>query len=225
MNVITLERKVLQRNNDLAESLRDARRKLGTFTVNLIGSPGSGKTAILESILRKLTSSCRVAVIEGDAQTTLDAERLTPFNISVVQVITQGACHLDAKMVESAEAKITYPADLLIIENVGNLMCPAAFDISEDAKVVVLSVAEGEEKPLKYPAVFQRASAVILTKTDLLPHLTIDLNVLLNNIRRINPDMAVFRTSRTSSESFDPFIKWLQAEGAAVKAVPAESSA
>jgi len=210
MELIELERKVLRRNNELAETLRDARHQHGTFTFNLIGSPGAGKTTLLESLLGELAAQYRVGVIEGDAQTSLDAERLESFDIEVVQVVTQGACHLDAQMVQKAEATFESELDLLIIENVGNLLCPATFDVSEDAKVVVLSVTEGEEKPLKYPVVFERAEVVVLTKTDLLPHLDVDKEKFHRYIRQVNPEAEVFETDWKRPESFEPFQDWIQ---------------
>jgi hydrogenase nickel incorporation protein HypB len=171
MIAIDVKRKVLDENNRIATELRDGLRESCTLTLNFIGSPGAGKTAFLERTLQMLPAGMRAAVLTGDIQTENDAVRLARYGYPVRQIITAGACHLDARMVQTHLRKWDIgEVDLLFIENVGNLVCPTSYDLGEDAKVVVLSVAEGEDKPLKYPGIFGKAELMILNKTDLLPY-------------------------------------------------------
>lgn len=178
MSVITVERKVLEKNDELAEQNRRIFEKHHVFTLNMVSSPGAGKTSILERTLEELKGSLRTAVIEGDVQTDIDAQRVAKYDVPVVQIVTNGGCHLDAKLVQDAMRNIDLQSiQLLIIENVGNLVCPANYDLGEHCKVVVASTTEGDDKPLKYPAMFRNASVLILNKIDLLPYISCNLEL------------------------------------------------
>jgi hydrogenase nickel incorporation protein HypB len=182
------------------------------LVVNLISSPGSGKTALLEKTLDRLPDSERVAVLTGDIQTENDADRLRRYGYPVKQITTGGTCHLDARMIEKHIADWDLEKlDLLIIENVGNLVCPSSYDLGEAAKIVLLSVTEGEDKPLKYPGIFHRASLMILTKTDLLPHVEFDPKLALENARKIHPEIDYLALSSKTGEGFDKWLAWLAA--------------
>ena len=184
-----MEKRVLSENDQIAARLRDAFRATGTLVVNLISSPGSGKTMLLEKTLEMLPAGTRAAVLTGDIQTDNDARRLARYGYPVRQITTAGACHLDARMVENQLAgwlDDSEPLDLLLIENVGNLVCPTSYDLGEDAKIVVLSVTEGEDKPLKYPGIFRKAQLMVLNKVDLLPYVPFDPKLALENARRIH---------------------------------------
>ncbi|MDI6773971.1 MAG: hydrogenase nickel incorporation protein HypB [Verrucomicrobiota bacterium] len=182
--------------------------------INLIGSPGCGKTLLLEKSAERLRPATRFAVLEGDVETTRDAERLASLGVRVSQLLTGGACHLEAKLVHAALNDLPLDAlDLVVVENVGNLVCPAEFDIGEHAKVAVLSVTEGEDKPLKYPLLFREAGALVLTKTDLLPHLTFDLEACLGFVRRINPALPVFQVSALRGTGMDAWVGWMRRGG------------
>ncbi len=210
MSVITIERKVLEKNDELAARNRDLFRQRGLFVINLVSSPGSGKTSILERTISELAGRIPIAVIEGDVQTDLDAQRIAQLQIPVVQIVTNGGCHLDAKLVQDALQRL--PLDgmrLLIIENVGNLVCPANYDLGESLKVVVASTTEGDDKPLKYPSMFLHASAMIINKVDLLPYVRCDLTALKGNALRINPSLAVFETSCTTGQGIAKWADWL----------------
>lgn len=184
--------------------------------LNLIGSPGAGKTLLLERTARPLARRLRFAVLEGDIATTRDAERLAKLRCRVSQLLTGGACHLPAKLVHRALRDLPLDElDLVIVENVGNLVCPADCDIGEYAKVAVLSVAEGEDKPLKYPALFRAARAAVLTKTDLLPHLNFKLKLCRRYLRQVNAALPVFPVSSVTGRGLAPWIRWLEASRAA----------
>jgi len=190
--------------------LRDALCHSGTLAVNLISSPGSGKTSLLEKTLELLPTGTRAAVLTGDIQTDNDARRLARYGYPVRQITTAGACHLDARMVENHLADwLDEPLDLLLIENVGNLVCPTSYDLGEDAKIVVLSVTEGEDKPLKYPGIFRKAELMILNKVDLLPYVPFDPRLALENARRIHPDIEIIKTSCTTAVGLDQWLAWL----------------
>jgi len=210
MNRITIERKVLSENDQIAARLRDALRCCGTLSLNFIGSPGAGKTALLERTLERLPLHTRAAVLTGDIQTENDAIRLKRYGYPVRQITTGGSCHLDARMVETHLGDwLDYGLELLLIENVGNLVCPTSYDLGEDAKVVVLSVAEGEDKPLKYPGIFRKAELMLLTKVDLLPHVPFNRDLVLENARKIQPEIEIIETSYTTGAGFDRWLKWL----------------
>jgi hydrogenase nickel incorporation protein HypB len=210
MNRVVVEKKVLSENDRVAASLRESFRKTGTYCLNFIGSPGAGKTALLERTLAKLPAHTRAAVLTGDIQTENDANRLRRYGYPVRQITTGGACHLDARMVEHyLDDWVENGLELLLLENVGNLVCPTSYDLGENAKVVVLSVTEGEDKPLKYPGVFRKAELLILTKIDLLPHVPFQLEAARENAREIHPDIDILEVSSTSGVGIDAWMKWL----------------
>jgi hydrogenase nickel incorporation protein HypB len=211
---IAVERSVLARNDALAEANRGLFRAAGAYAVNLISSPGTGKTALLEATLGRLAARLRVGVVEGDVQTENDARRIAATGVPVEAVVTGGACHLDASMVRRAFAALVARTggrlDLLIVENVGNLVCPVTCDLGEDEKVALVSVTEGEDKPLKYPALFHAASLLVITKTDLLPHLEFDLDALIGNAHAINPALRVFPLSARTGAGLDAWVGYLE---------------
>lgn len=210
---ISVETDILDRNNRLAAGNRALFSSLGVFVLNLVSSPGSGKTTILERTLRELAQTTRCAVIEGDQQTDNDAVRIASTGVRVKQINTGAGCHLDAHMVlHAAEEFVHDELDLLLIENVGNLVCPASFDLGENHKVVVLSVTEGEDKPLKYPHMFHAADVMLLNKVDLLPHLNFDVEKCREMARRVNPDIKIIELSAQTGEGMDIWYNWL-AEG------------
>jgi hydrogenase nickel incorporation protein HypB len=207
---VDVKQKVLSANDQLAEHIRGDLTARGIFCINMISSPGSGKTTLLEKTIDGLKDHLRLAVVAGDVQTRNDAERLIRHGVPVEAIETGGGCHLNAEQVtRSLEAIDRDRLDLLFIENVGNLVCPSSFDLGESVKVVLMSVTEGEDKPLKYPAAFKRASAFILTKTDLIPHLQFSADAAIENARSVNPDLRVFSTSSFSGAGLDEWQNWL----------------
>lgn len=210
---VELHQNLLAANDRHAQVIRGLLRAHGVFSANLMSSPGAGKTALLEATLKRGLDGFVMGVIEGDIETTADADRIAPFGIQVVQVNTGpfgGDCHLAAPLVAGAIHQLDlHSLDVLVVENVGNLVCPAEFDIGEDAKVVLLSVTEGEDKPLKYPLMFHEASLALVTKTDLLPHLDVDLGTILANIRRVNPSARIIPLSARTGDGLDEWITWL----------------
>ena len=211
MSIITIERKVLEKNDEIARRNRESFGRHGLFVFNIVSSPGAGKTSILERTLERLGSDLRIAVIEGDVQTDFDARRVAKYNVPVVQIVTNGGCHLEAKLVQDALEGIDLSAlDLLVIENVGNLVCPANYDLGEAMKVVVLSTTEGDDKPLKYPGMFLKASVLILNKIDLIPYVNSDLALLRRNALQINPSLRVFETSCTTLAGIPEWCDWLK---------------
>ncbi|MGX5851477.1 hydrogenase nickel incorporation protein HypB [Mesorhizobium sp. PL10] len=210
--LVKLEAGILAKNDALAEVNRRRLFDIGQFALNFVSSPGSGKTTLLVETIRALCGSEPVAVIEGDQQTSNDAERVHAAGAPAIQVNTGKGCHLDASMVARALDRLELqPGGFLFIENVGNLVCPAAFDLGEAHKVVILSVTEGEDKPLKYPDMFHAADLMLLTKTDLLPHLTFDVEACIANARKVNPRIRVLRVSSTTGEGMAEWIGWLKA--------------
>lgn len=213
---IKVVRKVLDVNDTMAARNRELFKNKKVFVLNLMSSPGSGKTTTLEKTLTLLAPEVRCAVIVGDVCTTNDADRLARTGVPVVQVNTDafgGDCHLAAHVIEKAAMDLDLDqADLLIVENVGNLVCPAEFDIGEDARAVVLSVTEGEDKPLKYPLMFRVCDAALLNKTDLLPYLDYDKAAALENIRQIHPEMPIFEMSARTGDGLAPWVEWLKAQ-------------
>jgi len=213
---IKVVRRVLDVNEKMAQQNRSLFAEKGIFVLNVMSSPGSGKTATLERTLSYIMPEIKTAVIVGDICTSNDADRLARTGVPVVQVNTDefgGDCHLAAHVIEKAASNIDLDdIDFLIVENIGNLVCPAEFDIGEDARVVVLSVTEGEDKPLKYPLMFRECNAAILNKIDLLPYLDYDKNLAIRNIKQINPEMPVFEISATKNTGFDPWIEWLKSK-------------
>lgn len=182
--------------------------------LNVMSSPGAGKTVLLEKTLASLSSRYKMAVIEGDMTTELDAQRLRQYDVPVVAINTGRACHLDSQMVAGGiHTLLEYHQpdllDLIFVENVGNLVCPAEFAVGEHAKVALLSVTEGEDKPLKYPIMFREADCLLLTKTDLIPHLNVDLDTIIQNVRQINQKAAIFSVSAYTSEGMDAWFDWV----------------
>ncbi len=208
---IPLERKVLNENDRIAAGLRERFRERGVFCLNLISSPGSGKTSLLERTLEGFDKSRRVAVLTGDIQTDNDARRLARFGFPVRQITTGGACHLDARMVERALADIPDEYRILFLENVGNLVCPTSYDLGEEARAVVLSVTEGEDKPLKYPATFHHADLMVLNKIDLLPYVPFQMELAREYARRVQPDIEIVDVSCATGEGLDRWRAWLEA--------------
>jgi hydrogenase nickel incorporation protein HypB len=207
-----VEKKVLSENDRLAAELRQRFREQNILCVNLISSPGSGKTALLEKTLASFAPTQTVAVLTGDVQTDNDARRLSGYGFPVRQIVTGGTCHLDARMIDRNLGEMGFRGPgLLLVENVGNLVCPSSYDLGEAAKVVLLSVTEGEDKPLKYPGIFHRASLMILTKTDLLPHLDFNLALALDNARKVHPKIEHIPLSSRTGNGVDQWLRWLDA--------------
>lgn len=210
---IKIVRKVLDANDAIAQQNRALFSEKDVFVVNVMSSPGSGKTAILEKTLSHIMQDVRSAVIVGDICTSNDADRLAVSGAPVVQINTDafgGDCHLAAHVIKTAVDNFNLDEiDLLIIENLGNLVCPAEFDMGENLRVVVLSVTEGEDKPLKYPLMFRVCHAALLNKIDLLPHLDYDRDAAVQNIQKVNPQMPIFEISAKTEEGFDSWIEWL----------------
>ncbi|MCC7499478.1 MAG: hydrogenase nickel incorporation protein HypB [Bryobacterales bacterium] len=219
MSRIPLERKVLGENDRIAAGLRERFAAHQVRCLNLISSPGSGKTLLLEKTLGSFRPDRRVAVLTGDIQTDNDAVRLGRYGFPVRQITTAGACHLDARMVDRAlEGWQLAGLDLLLIENVGNLVCPTSYDLGEEAKIVLLSVTEGEDKPLKYPGIFSRASLMVLTKIDLLPYVPFDVGKAVEYARGLNPAMDVMELSAMTGQGLGNWMAWL--DSAATHGMP-----
>lgn len=211
--MVQIEQDILSRNNQYAATNRNHFASHGILVLNLLSSPGSGKTTLLTKSLTQLQREFAVAVIEGDQQTARDAERIRATGVKVVQINTGRGCHLDAHMVGHAvESLQPEKESILFIENVGNLICPAAFDLGEAHKVAILSVTEGEDKPLKYPDMFHAADLILLNKIDLLPHLDFSVEQCIENARRINPGIKVLQLSATTGEGMDGWLQWLNDE-------------
>ncbi len=209
--VLQVEQEVLSSNNLIAEENRKYFQSENILALNLVSSPGSGKTTILERTIGMIGGDLPVAVIEGDQQTLLDAERIEATGVPVVQVNTGAGCHLDADMVHRALHKLSLQAgSILLIENVGNLVCPAMFDLGEAAKVVIISVTEGEDKPLKYPAMFDAADVCLINKTDLLPYVNFNVERCRQYAMRVNHDLTFFELSAKSGEGLEEWVEWLR---------------
>jgi len=210
--MVKIEQDILGKNNTYAAGNRKWFAEHGMFALNLVSSPGSGKTTLLVKTIEMLKDQARVAVVEGDQQTSNDADRIRATGAPAIQVNTGKGCHLDAHMVGQALKRLD-PADdsLLMIENVGNLVCPAAFDLGEAHKVVILSVTEGEDKPLKYPDMFHAADLMLLNKVDLLPYLSFDVSKCIEYARRVNPKLQVMQVSATRGDGMDEWLAWLRA--------------
>jgi hydrogenase nickel incorporation protein HypB len=208
--IVPVEKKVLNENQRIAEELRQRYAKRGTLCLNLISSPGSGKTTLLEKTLAGFDRQDQVAVLTGDLQTENDARRLARYGFPVQQIVTGTVCHLDGRMIERAlEPWASTEIDLLFIENVGNLVCPSSYDLGEQAKIVVLSVTEGEDKPLKYPSIFSKAALMIVTKMDLLPYVPFDLEQAKTNARQVHPGIEIIELSCQTGQGFDVWQQWL----------------
>ncbi|HOV79274.1 MAG TPA: hydrogenase nickel incorporation protein HypB [Bacillota bacterium] len=210
MQQVKLVADMLDANSQLAGQNRKLFEERGILSVNLMGCPGSGKTALLERTIEKLGKSYGIAVILGDIFTTRDADRISSLGVQSVQINTRGARNLDAGMVGRAMQKLNLEGvDLLFIENVGNLVCPAEFDLGEDTKAVVASVAGGHDKPAKYPLMFSECRVVILNKLDLLPHVDFDMSRFISDVRKLNPPVQFFPLSARTGEGMDEWVKWL----------------
>jgi hydrogenase nickel incorporation protein HypB len=210
MNVKVVTR-ILEANDRIAEQNRKRFNDAGVFVVNLMGAPGAGKTTLLERTIKALKPRLRIGVIEGDIVGTDDAERIAALDVPVVQINTGGACHLDANMISEVLSELPLrELDLLIIENVGNLVCPAEFKVGEDMKMMVLSVAEGHDKPLKYPLMFQESSALVLNKIDLLPYMNTDMNKVRSDSLALNPKLKIFEVSCATGSGIDQWAQWLR---------------
>ncbi|GAO35011.1 hydrogenase nickel incorporation protein HypB [Sulfuricella sp. T08] len=210
--MVQVEQDILAKNNQYASANRSHFAEHGIFALNLVSSPGSGKTSLLTRTIERFKDKTRIAVIEGDQQTSLDADRIRATGVSAVQINTGKGCHLDAHMVGHAMEKLALADNsLLLIENVGNLVCPAAFDLGEAHKVAILSVTEGEDKPLKYPDMFAAAEVMLLNKMDLLPYLNFNVPLCIEYARRINPYIRVILTSAVSGEGMDEWREWIAA--------------
>jgi hydrogenase nickel incorporation protein HypB len=216
---LAVERDILERNDTAARANRRRFERRGHFALNLVSSPGSGKTTLLVETIRRLAGELPVCVIEGDQQTSNDADRIRATGAPAIQVNTGKGCHLDADMVGHAFDHLSPAAgSVLMIENVGNLVCPAAFDLGEAHKVAVLSVTEGEDKPLKYPDMFAASDLLLLNKCDLLPYLDFDAELCEANARRINPAITVIRVSAKTGEGMDAWLAWVRDGASAARA-------
>ena len=209
---VSIEQDILAKNDAYAATNRQHLAKQGIFALNLVSSPGSGKTTLLVKTIEMLKGRLTIAVIEGDQQTSRDAECIRATGATAIQINTGKGCHLDAHMVGHALEKLPVQnGGVVMIENVGNLVCPAAFDLGEAHKVVILSVTEGEDKPIKYPDMFAAASLMLLNNCDLLPYLSFDVDQAIDYARRVNPDIQVIRTSATSGEGMAAWLAWIEA--------------
>jgi hydrogenase nickel incorporation protein HypB len=211
MHRVVMETGILEANEELAGQNQAHFREKGVFVVNLMSAPGAGKTSVLERTIVRLQDQYRIGVIEGDLMTTCDADRITALGVPALQITTGTVCHLDAQMIHRALRSFELEGlDLLVIENVGNLVCPAEFHLGEDLKVMVFSTVEGAEKPKKYPLMFHEAAAVLLNKIDLLPYSGVSLDELCNNVRDVNPEAGIFPLSCRNGEGLEAWIEWLK---------------
>ncbi len=206
---------LLHANQAGADHNREHFDAWGITCCNIMSSPGAGKTSLLEATLKHLSPHLKIAVIEGDMTTELDAERLRKFGVPVIAINTGRSCHLDAQMVAGGLHQFSenyHPRefDLVLVENVGNLVCPAEFEVGEHYKVALLSVTEGEDKPLKYPIMFREADCLVITKTDLAPYVDANLDQIINNVREVNPDVVIFQVSAKTGAGLDTWLEWLK---------------
>jgi hydrogenase nickel incorporation protein HypB len=210
MKRVGAKQKVLKENDRIAMKLRTRFEEQGVLALNLISSPGAGKTSLLERTLPQLPPDVHAAVLTGDIETDNDAQRLAPFGSPVRQISTGGTCHLNAQMVERGLAELrTENFNVLFIENIGNLVCPAGFDLGEAAKIVVLSVTEGDDKPLKYPTIFIKSDLLVLNKIDLLPHVPFDVSQVRDCASRVHPGIEILELSCTTGEGIEGWLEWL----------------
>jgi hydrogenase nickel incorporation protein HypB len=224
--LVQIERDILAKNDSHAARNRRWLAQQGVFALNLVSSPGSGKTSLLVTTIRRLAGRLPVAVIEGDQQTSNDADRIRATGAPALQINTGRGCHLDAQMVETALQRLPVQQDsVLMIENVGNLVCPSSFDLGEAHKVVVLSTTEGEDKPLKYPDMFHAADLMLLNKVDLLPYLQFDADACIASARRVNPGIQVLLVSATTGQGLDAWLQWVERGAAAASRQRQQSQA
>ena len=208
---IEVMKNILNENEKIAEENRNFFKDKKVFVINLMGSPGSGKTSLLELTLKKLKNEIKMAVIEGDLFTAKDAERIERHNVPVIQINTAGGCHLDAAMIKRAAQNLNLDElDLVIVENVGNLVCPAEFDVGENVKAVVLSITEGDDKPLKYPLIFKESAVAILNKTDILKFTNFNLESAREDLTTIHPNIKIIETSCTNGEGLNEWCEWIK---------------
>jgi hydrogenase nickel incorporation protein HypB len=218
-NQIAVEKKVLNENQRIAAELREKFRDNKILVLNVISSPGSGKTTLLEKTLQSFGKDKRVVVLTGDIQTENDAKRLARWGYPVKQIVTGGTCHLDAKMIEKHLADWPLDGfDILLIENVGNLVCPSSYDLGEHAKVVILSVTEGEDKPLKYPSIFFKSELMVLSKIDLLPYVPFDAELAKANARSVHPGIEIVDVSSSTGSGMSEWMNWIEKKLQEVKA-------
>ena len=214
---VNLEQAILSKNNQLASRNREWFNENHILALNVVSSPGSGKTTLLERTIRDLRKYVTISVIEGDQETLHDAERIQGTGCRVIQINTGAGCHLEADMLARGLEELQPPShSLMFIENVGNLVCPALFDLGEQAKVVILSTTEGEEKPLKYPHMFQSSDVMILNKIDLLPHLSFNVEQSFKNARTVNPQIQIFQVSASTGEGMSQWYDWIRAQITAI---------
>jgi hydrogenase nickel incorporation protein HypB len=212
---VAVVKNILDANAMIAKENRKFFDSHGLTVINLMSSPGAGKTTLLEQMGKHFEDRLRIGVIEGDIQTTLDAERVAAAGLQAVQIETDGACHLDANMIQNAlEDLDPENLDLLVVENVGNLVCPAEFNVGEDHKVMMLSVTEGDDKPYKYPLMFKESRVLLISKVDLLPHLHCDIEKIKEAARSINPDLIIFEISSYSGEGLEDWHNWIREQTA-----------
>jgi hydrogenase nickel incorporation protein HypB len=210
---ITVVRDILEANERIAEENRKLFRMSNLFVINLMSSPGAGKTSLLEKTIGVLQRDLRIGVIEGDIQSSYDAERIAATGAPVVQINTGGACHLDGNMIRETFGEFNFrELDLLVVENVGNLVCPAEFKIGEDMKVMILSVAEGDDKPMKYPLMFRESKALLINKIDLLPYVQCSVEKIREDSLRIHPEIRIFEVSCKTGEGISEWCGWLKGE-------------
>ena len=213
---VAVVKNILDANSRIAQENKKLFDRHGLTVINLMSSPGAGKTTLLEQMGNHFGGRLKIGVVEGDIQTTLNAERVAAAGLEAVQIETDGACHLDANMVQNALGNLDLEAlDLLVVENVGNLVCPAEFNIGEDHKVMMLSVTEGDDKPYKYPLMFRESRVLLISKVDLLPHLRCNIEKIKAAGRAINPDLVIFEISSYSGQGLDDWHNWVQEQIAA----------
>jgi hydrogenase nickel incorporation protein HypB len=213
---VAVVKNILDANSRIAQENRKLFEAQGVTVINLMSSPGAGKTTLLEQMGKYFGDRLKIAVIEGDIQTTLDAERVASAGLEAVQIETDGACHLDANMIQNALADMNLDGlDLLVVENVGNLVCPAEFNVGEDHKVMMLSVTEGDDKPYKYPLMFRESRVLLISKVDLLPHLHCDINQIKKAARSINPELIIFEISAYTGQGLEDWHNWILEQTAA----------
>lgn len=222
---IAVRANILDENDNVAKEINAALTLKGVLALNIMGSPGCGKTSILEKTIEALNKELRLAVVEGDLYTDKDARRIAKYGVPAIQINTDGGCHLNAGMVKEALAELDIDnLDIVIVENVGNLVCPAEFNIGEHAKVVVLSITEGEDKPQKYPLAFRAAQAAVINKVDLIPYTDFDSKVAANDILSINPDIMLIPMSCRTGEGFDLWLEWLKSSLAKLRSAQVKNT-
>jgi hydrogenase nickel incorporation protein HypB len=223
---VDVKQRILTANDEVAGALRHDLQHRGTLMINLVSSPGSGKTTLLEASIARLKGRLKMACLVGDVATEMDAGRVRDAGIPARQILTGEACHLDARQIHhELEHLGEAPLDILFVENVGNLVCPATFDLGEDFKVALLSVTEGEDKPFKYPAIFSRAATTVITKSDLLPHVTFDVERVRKQVATLNPDATFLVASSTTGEGIDAWCDLLEDRLASKRRAPAHDHA